>query len=142
VIGVVVVTHGKLGCELVKTAETIVGSLEGIVTVDVERNKGVEELKKEIEKGVKTVDQGEGVLVLTDMFGGTPSNLSLAHLEEGQVEVVTGVNLPMILKLSLEKRQGPLEEFAEHVRTYGQRNISLASEILRTKIRGRGGSNR
>lgn len=141
-IGVLIVTHGKLGCELIRTAEMIVGPLEGIATVNVERAKGVEDLKKEIEKGIQSVDRGGGVLILTDMFGGTPSNLSLAHMEEGSVEVVTGVNLPMILKLSLEKRRGPLKEFAEYVCQYGQRSISLASEILKMEVKASKGGKR
>ncbi|MBI4209669.1 MAG: PTS sugar transporter subunit IIA [Deltaproteobacteria bacterium] len=133
-IGIVVITHGQLGQEFIKTAETIVGPLQGIVTLGTNRTQGVESLKQEVEKVIRASDQGEGVLVLTDMFGGTPSNLSLAFLEEEKVEVVTGVNLPMILKLSLEKRQGPLKEFAQYVRNYGQRNITLASEILKAEV--------
>jgi mannose PTS system EIIA component len=135
-IGVLITTHGNLGSELIKAAESIRGSLKGIVPVSVDPTKGVEDLKKEISTAIKKLDQGRGVLILTDLFGGTPSNISLSFLKEGKVEVITGVNLPMLLKLP-DIRQGmSLKEFAQYIKEYGIKNISLASEILSKKAAG------
>ena len=100
----------------------------------MDQTKSVEELKKEIAGAIKKLDQGQGVLILTDLFGGTPSNISISFLKPGKVEVVTGVNLPMLLKLS-EMREGTsLHDYAVHVRDYGMKNIYLASEILNKKL--------
>src|SRR5512133_3022237 len=129
-IGVLITTHGNLGNELIKAAELIRGSLKGIIHVSIDQTKGVEDLKKEISTAIKKLDQGRGVLILTDLFGGTPSNISLSFLKEGKVEVITGVNLPMLLKLS-EMRDGTsLHDYAVLIRDYGMKNIYLASEIL------------
>ena len=98
-IGVLIITHGNLGNELIKASELIKGRLEGVLHVSVDQSKGVEEIKKEISTSIKKLDRGQGVLILTDLFGGTPSNISLSFLKEGKLEVVTGVNLPMLLKL-------------------------------------------
>jgi PTS system mannose-specific IIA component len=135
-IGVLITTHGNLGGELIKAAELIRGSLKGIVHVSVDQTKGVEDLKKEISTGIKKLDQGQGVLILTDLFGGTPSNISLSFLKEGKVEVITGVNLPMLLKLPDIREGASLKEFAQYIKDYGIKNISVASEILSKKVVG------
>ena len=135
-IGVLITTHGNLGSELIKAAELIRGSLKGIVHVSVDQAKGVEDLKKEISTAIKKLDQGRGVLILTDLFGGTPSNISLSFLKEGRVEVITGVNLPMLLKLPDIREGMSLKEFAQYIKDYGIKNISLASEILSKKVSG------
>jgi mannose PTS system EIIA component len=135
-IGVLITTHGNLGTELIKAAELIRGSLKGIVHVSVDQTKGVEDLKKEISTGIKKLDQGQGVLILTDLFGGTPSNISLSFLKEGKVEVITGVNLPMLLKLPDIREGASLKEFAQYIKDYGIKNISVASEILSKKVVG------
>ena len=135
-IGVLITTHGNLGSELIKAAELIRGALKGIVHVSVDQTKGVEYLKKEISTAIKKLDQGSGVLILTDLFGGTPSNLSLSFLKEGKVEVITGVNLPMLLKLPDIREGMSLKEFAQYIKDYGIKNISLASEILSKKVSG------
>ena len=135
-IGVLVTTHGNLGSELIKAAELIRGSLKGIVHVSVDQKKGVEDLKKEISTAIKKLDQGQGVLILTDLFGGTPSNISLSFLKEGKVEVITGVNLPMLLKLPDIREGMQLQEFARLIKDYGVKNISLASELLSKKAGG------
>jgi len=95
-----------------------------------------EDVKKEIGNAIKKLDKGNGVLILTDLFGGTPSNISLSFMKEGKVEVVTGVNLPMMLKLSEAKKEISLNEFACMIKEYGKKNISLASEILSKKATG------
>ena len=135
-IGVLITTHGKLGSELIKAAELIRGNLKGIIHVSVDQAKGGEDLKKEISTAIKKLDQGRGVLILTDLFGGTPSNISLSFLKEGKVEVITGVNLPMLLKLPDIREGMSLKEFAQYIKDYGVKNISLASEILSKKVSG------
>ncbi len=99
-VGVVLVTHPNLGDEFVRSAELICGKLPSVATVSIDTRKGVEELRRGIAEAIRRVDSGEGVLILTDMFGGTPSNMSLAFLKEGRVEVLTGLNLPMLIKIS------------------------------------------
>jgi PTS system mannose-specific IIA component len=135
-IGVLIATHGNLGVELIKAAEMIRGTLKGVAHVSVDQDKGVEDIKKEISAAIKKLDQGQGVLILTDLFGGTPSNLSLSFLKKGKVEVITGVNLPMLLKLAEVQQEKPLDEFANCLKEYGIKNISLASEILGKKFSG------
>jgi mannose PTS system EIIA component len=135
-IGVLITTHGNLGNELIHAAESIKGTLKDVMHVCVEQTKGVEDLKKEIQNAIKKLDKGKGVLILTDLFGGTPSNISLSFMKEGKVEVVTGVNLPMLLKLSDVKEETTLNEFATFIKDYGIKNISLASEILSKKAIG------
>lgn len=135
-IGVLLTTHGNLGNELIRATELIKGQLKGVLPISTDQTKGVEDLKKEIGNAIKKLDRGKGVLILTDLFGGTPSNISLSFMKEGKVEVVTGVNLPMMLKLSDVKDEMSLNEFACMVKEYGKKNISLASEILSKKALG------
>ena len=98
--------------------------------VAVDPNQPVEEIRRAIAAGLAAAEKGEGVLVLTDMFGGTPSNISLSFLDEHHVEIVTGINLPMLVKLATLTEDKPLEELATFVKEYGQRNISVASQLL------------
>jgi mannose PTS system EIIA component len=133
-IGVLITTHGNLGSELINAAELIRGKLKGIIPISVDQNKGVEDLKREINAAIKKLDQGKGVLILTDLFGGTPSNISLSFMKEGKVEVITGINLPMLLKLPDIREGMSLKEFALNIKDYGIKNISLASEILSKKV--------
>jgi PTS system mannose-specific IIA component len=134
-VGVVVASHGALAEELLRTAEGIVGRLEQCVSVTVDARISMEEARERIRKAIASVDRGEGVLVLTDMFGGTPANLALTFLDS-RVEVVTGVNLPMVVKLStLRAEPRSLAALAEAIAGYGQKNITLASELLRAKVR-------
>ena len=135
-IGVLIITHGNLGSEFIKVAELIKGRLEGIQHVSVNASKGMDEIKKDIMTAVKKADGGSGVLILTDLFGGTPSNISLSFLKSGKIEVVTGVNLPMLLKLSDLKGEKNLGEFASLIRDYGKKNIVLASEVLSREVGG------
>jgi PTS system mannose-specific IIA component len=135
-IGVLITTHGNLGSELIKAAELIRGTMKGIIPISVDQTKGVEDLRKEISTAIKKLDQGQGVLILTDLFGGTPSNISLSFMKEGKVEVITGINLPMLLKLPDFRGNMSLKEFAQNIKDYGIKNISLASEILSKKVVG------
>ncbi len=134
-IGVLVITHGNLGNELIKVAELIKGPQQGTLSISVDASRGLDDLRKEITASIRKVDSGSGVLVLTDLFGGTPSNVSLAFLKERKVEVVTGVNLPMLLKVpDVREKENDLAKFAAEIRDYGKKNIYLASEVLKKKI--------
>jgi len=131
-VGLVVATHGQLAAELLRTAEGIVGPVPGAVTISVDSSTSVEEARARLATAIHKVGtDGEGVLVLTDMFGGTPANLALTFLDE-QIEVVTGVNLPMLLKLASTRGNG-LAAAAELATTQGQKNITLASALLRAR---------
>jgi PTS system mannose-specific IIA component len=129
-VGVVVVAHYRLGEELLQALRLIVPESRGFAAVSVEPKQSVEEMRAGIAEAIDEVEEGAGVLILTDMFGGTPSNIALSFLGERRVEVVTGVNLPMLIKLATSRREQPLEELAPFIKGYGQRNISLASELL------------
>ncbi len=133
-IGIIVVTHGKLATEMLATVELIVGKIENARAIDMNPSAGVEEIHNEIEKRIKEVDKGKGVLIMTDMFGGTPSNLSLSFLGRFNVEVITGVNVPMLLRVPAAREKQTLEELAKFIRDYGQRNITIASEILKRRV--------
>ena len=136
-VGIVIVTHGQLGDALVETAEIIFGSKpESIISVSINLAENVEKLRKKINTAIKSVDSNKGILILTDMFGGTPSNLSYSFLEEGRIEVLSGVNLPVLLKaLHLRKKDMDLHQVAKTIETYGKKSISLASSILKGEKR-------
>ena len=129
-VGVLIVAHYRLGEEFLQAVRLIVPDQRPFRAVAIEPKQGVDEMRSAIAEGLAEVDQGEGVLILTDMFGGTPSNISLSFLSERRVEVVTGMNLPMLIKLATLQEDKPLEELAAFIKSYGQRNISVASEIL------------
>ncbi len=129
-VGALVVTHGQLGQELVSAAQAIVGEVSHMAAVSIGWNDDVNESKKKIEQGVSGVDQGKGVIILTDMFGGTPSNLSLPLLKTDELEIVTGVNLPMVIKLANQSGSDSLSELVTKVKKQGQSHISIASELL------------
>jgi PTS system mannose-specific IIA component len=136
-VGIVIVTHGQLGDALVETAEIIFGSApESIISVSINLTENVEKLIKKINSAIKSVDSNKGILILTDMFGGTPSNLSYSYLEEGRIEVISGVNLPVLLKaINLRKKNMDLHQMAKTIETYGKKSISLASSILKGEKR-------
>jgi PTS system mannose-specific IIA component len=129
-IGVVIVTHSALADEFLMATQQIVGAVEGIEPISIDPSDPIEEVEARIKKGIKKVDMGRGVLILTDMFGGTPSNISLSFQQKGKVEIVTGINLPMLIKLSTLREEKTLDELASFIKAYGQKNIHLASEIL------------
>lgn len=129
-VGVVVVTHYRLGQEFLQALDLIVPEHPPFEAVSVDPKQGVDEMRGAISRAIRAADAGEGVLVLTDMFGGTPSNISLSFLEEHRVEVVTGLNLPMLIKLATLGEKRELEDLAAFIASYGQRNISVASRIL------------
>jgi PTS system mannose-specific IIA component len=130
-IGIVVVTHGQLATELVNAAETIVGELRRFAAVSIGWHEDTDDARAEIQQAVARVDNGSGVLILTDMFGGTPSNLAMTFLAEGHVEVITGVNLPMLIKLANLSEQSDLLAVAREMREHGRNAIWVASDLLR-----------
>lgn len=131
--GVVVISHGKMASELLRAAEIIVGPIENAAAVDIDPSTGMEEISRSVEKAIRGVDRGSGVLLLTDMFGGTPSNIGLSFLGTQSVEVVTGVNLPMLIKLPMARANMALPDLARHLQEYGRRNIMIPGEMLRKK---------
>ncbi len=136
-IGIVIVTHSRLGEALIEAAEFILGSRpEGTVAVSINLQEQVDSLRDRISEAIKKVRNPQGVLVLTDMFGGTPSNLAYSFLEEGRVEVISGVNLPILIKAVNAREEMELVKLAECIETYGKRSISLASSILKGNKRG------
>ena len=129
-VGVVLVTHYGLGDEFLQALRLIIPDGPVFLSVGVDPSQSVDEIREAITSVLREAEKGEGVLVLTDMFGGTPSNMSLSFLEEHHVEVVTGLNLPMLIKLATLAEPKPLEDLAVFVKEYGQRNISVASQLL------------
>jgi mannose PTS system EIIA component len=129
-VGVVVVTHGQLATELLNAAETIVGELPRFTAVSIGWHEDTDDARNEIAEAVGRVQQGNGVLIVTDMFGGTPSNLAMTFLGQ-DVEVITGVNLPMLIKLAGLKEQASLIEVAREMREHGRNAIWVASDLLR-----------
>jgi len=132
-VGILIVTHGRLAQELVETTKIIVGkSTEHIIPITVDWNDDMADIQKTIASSVTKVDQGKGVLILTDMFGGTPSNISLSFLSE-KVEIITGVNLPMLIKIVNVGDRYSLKELSQLITEQGRKSIYLASEILSMK---------
>ncbi len=129
-IGVVVVTHGQLAAELVNAAETIVGDLPHMRAVSIGWHEDVQDARQEMAAAVESVAGAEGVLIVTDMFGGTPANLGITFLESGKVEVVTGVNLPMLIKLASVAGTSSLLDAARQIREHGRNAIWVASDLL------------
>ena len=129
-IGGVVVSHGRLANELLSAAEQVVGELNHIKSVSIGWHDNVEAAQDEIERAINDVSEGNGVLLLTDMFGGTPTNIAAMFIAEGEVEVVTGVNLPMVIKLASQNDKSTLSEMAEELETQGKQSIYRAGGLL------------
>jgi len=126
----VIVSHGQVANELLSAAETIIGHVKHITAVSIGWHDDVEAAKNEIGRAIERVSEGRGVLMMTDMFGGTPTNIASMFLQAGEVEVVTGVNLPMVIKLATQQGGESLEEIARLVREQGRQGIYLAGELL------------
>lgn len=131
-VGIVLIGHSRLAEEFMAVLKSIVGNVEHICSVSFEPQETPDASMKKVARAIQQVGKGDGVLILTDMFGGTPSNLSLSFLEDGKVEVVTGLNLPMLIRLiTLRENGSNLIELARDLTSYGRRNIYVASEILK-----------
>jgi mannose PTS system EIIA component len=131
--GIVIVTHGQLGEALIGAAEFILGRRpEAIESISIDLSENAEKLRAKIAQGIKDVQEQAGALILTDMFGGTPSNLSYSFLEEGRIEVLSGVNLPILIQaVNLREKSIELGQLASDLEVFGKKSISLASGILK-----------
>ncbi len=132
-IGGIIVSHGKLAEELLNALTIILGEVVNMEAISIGWFDDVEDSKKKINQALKKVDQKNGVLIFTDMFGGTPSNLSFSFLKDNQIEIITGVNLPMLIKFVSLQRSNKLNEVAKKVVEQGKKNIHLASALLHSK---------
>jgi mannose PTS system EIIA component len=134
-IGGVIVSHGQVANELVAAAETVVGDISHIVAVSIGWHDDVEAARDEIQRAIKNVSQGSGVIVLTDMFGGTPTNISAMFLKEDEVEIVTGVNLPMVIKLASNSKEISLSDLASEIEDQGKQSIYRTGALLEPQLR-------
>lgn len=130
--GILIVTHGNLGSTLIETLEFIMGKkLDNLISISIDISQDPDNLRKKIKKGIQDVRSDNGVIILTDMFGGTLSNLSYSFLEEGQVEVISGVNLPILMKAVNSRERMSMDQLTAGLVAHGKRSISLASDILK-----------
>lgn len=137
-IGIVIITHGSLGEALIEASEFILETRpEATVSVSIDLSQKADTLRRRIVDGIQSVDHKKGVLLLTDMFGGSPSNLSYSFLEEGRIEVISGVNLPILIKAVNAREKMSLGELAEHLEIEGKNSITLASSILKGNKRAK-----
>ena len=136
-IGVLIVTHCGLGDALLETAEFILGEKPvAMDAVSIDLNENADKLRDKLASAIKKLKTEDGILILTDMFGGTPSNLSYSFLEEDRIEVVSGVNLPILIRAAGARKNQPLTELATNIEAFGKRSISMASGILKGNKRG------
>jgi PTS system mannose-specific IIA component len=129
-IGIVLVTHGNLAIELVKVMEHVVGPQDQLATVSIGPDDDMEKRREDILNSVQSVDRGLGVIILTDMFGGTPSNLAISIMEQAKIDIVAGVNLPMLIKLASVRSSETMSEAVTQARDAGQKYIMVASQVL------------
>ena len=134
-IGLILVTHGRLADQFVEAMEHVVGPQEGIVTVCIGPNDDMEQRRADIAQAIEAVDTGSGVIILTDLFGGTPSNLAISVLVEGQVEVIAGVNLPLLIKLASLRGEESLATVIAEAQRAGRKYINVASQLLADEAR-------
>jgi len=133
-VGIVVVSHDNIAKEMVAVATSILRHIEGITAVGINSNAPVESNRQKIADAITAVDRGKGVLLMSDMFGGTPSNLCLSFLGRSKTEVISGMNLPMLIKLAGDRGKHPFEELVDFIRDYGRKNIVIASKVLEGKF--------
>jgi len=132
-IGAVIVTHSRIGERLIETAEFMVGRMDGIIAVSVDLETNVFEARRRIAEAVKQVDRGDGVLILTDLFGGSPSNIALSFLNPEGIDVITGVNLPMVITFRNKREGRSLLELAKSIQLSGVRSIARARDLIQKK---------
>ncbi|MDF1720043.1 MAG: PTS sugar transporter subunit IIA [Minwuia sp.] len=129
-IGMVLVTHGRLAEEFIAATEHVVGAQENVRAISIGPDDDMEQRRKDIMDAVEAVDDGSGVVLLTDMFGGTPSNLAISMMDQGEVEVIAGMNLPMLIKLATVREKSTLAEAAAIAQEAGRKYINVASQVL------------
>jgi PTS system mannose-specific IIA component len=134
-IGIIVVAHGNIGIEMVTATRRIIPEAEHIIGVAVESNDPPQSIRQQIADAIVRVDSHEGILILTDMFGGTPSNICLSFMNQERTEVISGFNLPMLIKLANLKESIAFEDIVPFIQQYGQRNIVIASHVLASHAR-------
>lgn len=132
-VGLLIISHCDLGREFLKAAELILGKLDNTDSISITQTVTSEELLESISGKIEALDKGKGVLILTDMFGGTPSNLSLSFLKDQRVEVLTGVNLPMVIAVAQDRDTLSLNELGEKAQEAGKRSITLAGKLLKAR---------
>jgi PTS system mannose-specific IIA component len=130
-IGKLILTHGGMARELLSAAQTISGRLSSFEAISLDWNDGVEEAKAQVAAAIERLDEGDGVLILTDMYGGTPCNVATKFYRAGKVEILTGVNLPMVLRLACQASQeGSVSELARALQAKGQRSVCLVGDMV------------
>ena len=129
-IGVVLLTHGNLATELVKVMEHVVGPQDQLTTITIDPEDDMEKRREDILNSVQFVDKGLGVIILTDMFGGTPSNLAISIMEQAKIDIIAGVNLPMLIKLASVRSTETISDAVAQAREAGQKYIMVASQVL------------
>ena len=132
-IGLVLVTHGRLAEEFRNAVEHVVGPQQSFETVSIGADDDMEQRRRDIVQAVATADTGSGVIILTDMFGGTPSNLAISVMETGRIEIIAGVNLPMLIKLSSVRKTGDMANALNEAQNAGRKYINVASQLLTSK---------
>ncbi|HDZ24866.1 MAG TPA: PTS sugar transporter subunit IIA [Desulfobacteraceae bacterium] len=132
-IGLLIISHCELGRELLNAAELIMGRLENAQAIAITQTSSSQEMIDAISEKIEIMNEGDGVLILTDMFGGTPSNLSLSFLGDEKVEVLTGVNLPMVISAAQDRKHFPLDDLGERAKEAGKRSIALAGQLLKSE---------
>lgn len=130
-IGAVIITHGNVASSLVETTEAIAGGVEGVYAIGIGGDETSEEVRKTLKKTVEKADKGKGVIIFTDMFGGTPTNIALSLLKEGYIEIITGVNLPLLLKFLNHREAAALTDLVGQLIEHGHKSIVLASSMLK-----------
>lgn len=129
-IGIVVVAHSNIGCEMVYATQRIIPDAKHLIGVAVESNDPPQLIRKQINDAIEQIDSSDGLLIMTDMFGGTPSNICLTFLNRERTEIISGVNLPMLIKLANWREQLHFDDIVPFIQQYGQRNIVIASHVL------------
>lgn len=129
-VGGVIVSHGRIAVELLAAAEMVVGDLDHIAAVSIGWHDDVEAAKDEIERAIKQVSQGNGVILMTDMFGGTPTNIAAMFWKKDEIDIVTGVNLPMVIKLAAQNKDYTLDELAADIEIQGKNSIHRTASLL------------
>lgn len=130
--GLVIATHANLGSELLQACELIIGPLPAARAISVCREDGVDEVRERFSRAIAEVDEdGDGVVIMTDMLGGTPANIGMSFMEPDRIEILTGVNLPMVLKFFNSKEDLGVAELAAMLKAYGQRGVTLLSDLLK-----------
>ena len=129
-IGMILVTHGRLADHFIDAMEHVVGKQEGVATICIGPNDDMEQRRADIADAIRTVDQGQGAIILTDLFGGTPSNLAISLLDTGRVEAIAGINLPMLIRLAGARKSMNVVDAVNAAQTAGRNYITVASEFL------------